>query len=243
MAKKLSPKILAKLVEKTNIGEASIRNELSAIRRQPGNAAITLNGAAQQFASKRGFTVMGMLDEEDRGSMPTTPHVVQTVVVARKGGKAATKTKPFVEVLTYSTVDKWGQKHIEEANRAYNAQCYTAAFILCRKIFENLIINDLLLKQFPEKNKANRELYYNEAQSRFKDFSEIVDNLYKKRTEFPPTCRKPIERLRSKLGVFTGNANDYTHSWYHICDKSEFDRANMQEIADLIAAIAAGIQS
>ncbi|MCC6405193.1 MAG: hypothetical protein IT405_02285 [Candidatus Yanofskybacteria bacterium] len=241
MAKRLNPNIVEKLVEHTGYTEQSVRNAITAIRKEHGFTATTLNGAAHEYAGRKGTTIWRMLDDEDRASIPNIAPAVQTVVVSKKSGKAITNVKPSVVVLTYATTDSFGQKHVEEANRAYNAQCYTAAFILCRKIFENLIINDLLLKQFPDKNAANRALYYNEAQSRFKDFSEIVDNLYKQRLSFPVACRKPIERLQTKLGVFMGGANDYTHSWYHICDKAEFDKADVQQIADLISTIAAGI--
>jgi hypothetical protein len=241
MAKKLNPKILRRLVKGTKNSESGIRVRLSEIRRQ--NPSITLNGAAQLYASRHGFSVMKMLDEEDRASIPTASQVpaVSIATVMNRSTRRGRRSKQLVIILNYQTSNSFGKKHIEEANRAYNCNCYTAAFILCRKIFENLIINEILVKRYPEKKKENRELYYNTSQKRFRDFSEIVDNLYKRRNEFPPTCIKPIERLHSKLRVFIKDANDYTHSWYYICTKKEFDEIGIQEIADLIAKISASI--
>jgi len=240
MARKLSPKILQKLREKTSNSKGGIRARLSEIRRQ--HPSITLNAAAQLYASKHKFNVMKMLDEEDRASIPTASQIPAINIAAvTNRSRGAGRPKQPVIILNYQTSDPFGKKHIEEANRAYNCSCYTAAFILCRKIFENLIINEILIKKYPEKGKENRELYYNTSQGRFKDFSEIDHSLYKRRKKFPPTCVKPIERLHNKLKVFMTDANDYTHSWYHVCAKREFDEIGIQEIADLIAKISASI--
>lgn len=240
MSKKLNPKILQKLRKKTSNKEGSIRARLSEIRRR--HPSITLNAAAQLYASKNNFSVMKMLDEEDRASIPTASQIpaISIATVMNRFGRGSRSKKPVI-ILNYQTLDSFGKKHIEEANRAYNHSCYTAAFILCRKIFENLIINEILARKYPEKKRRNRELYYNTSQKRFRDFSEIDNNLYKKRNEFPFTCVKPIERLHRKLKIFMKDANDYTHSWYHICTKREFDEIGMQEIADLIAKISTSI--
>ena len=240
MAKKLSPKILQKLITKTDNSESGIRARLSEIRRQ--NPSITLNAAAQLYASRHGLNVMQMLDEEDRASMPTASqvHAISIATVMNRSRKGRRSKQPVI-ILNYQTSDPFGKRHIEEANRAYNYNCYTAALILCRKIFENLLINEILVKRYPERKKENREFYYNISQKRFRDFSEIDNNLYKRRNEFPPTCVKPIERLHRKQRVFMKNANDYTHSWYYVCTKREFDDIGIQEIADLIAKINASI--
>lgn len=240
MARRLKTKILEKLIRETKNTEGSIRARLSEIRRQ--NPSITLNAAAQLYAVKHGFNVMQMLDEEDRSNIPTASQIPAiNIATILKRPKSNRLSKRPIIILNYQTSDSFGRKHIEEASRAYNYLCYTAAFILCRKIFENLIINEILVKKYPEKKKENRELYYNTTQKRFRDFSEIDNNLHAKRNEFPPTCVKPIERLHKKLKVFMKNANDYTHSWYHICNKKEFDEINIQEIADLIAKISISI--
>ena len=239
MAKKLKLEILRRLIKKTENNEGTIRVGLSEIRREI--PSITLNAAAQIYASRRGFNVMQMLDEGDRASIPIASKIpaLNITTIMKRSGKS--RSRQPVIILNYQTSDSFGKKHIEEANRAYNYTCYTAAFILCRKIFENLIINEILIKKYPEKKKENRELYYNTDQKRFRDFSEINDNLYKRRNGFPPTCVKPIERLHDKLKVFMKDANNYTHSWYHICTKREFDEIGAQEIADLIAKINSSI--
>ena len=241
MAKKLSKKILAKLLEQANAKEPAIRNELSAIRR--AHPLITLNAAAQVFASKRGFNVMRMLDEEDRARMPNAAQIpaVRIAAMTPRTTKQSGKQKPVVPILNYVTSDPFGKKHVDEANRAYHAGCYTAAVILCRKIFENLII-DLLTKQFPQNNAKNKELYYDTGRGRFNDFSVIEQNLYDKRQAFPATSIKVIERLHAKMKPFLKGANDHAHSWYYTCTKAEFDAMNVQEVADLIANIAKTVE-
>lgn len=233
MAKNLSDKILKKLTEKTGKSENAIQVALTRILHK--NPTATRNAAAQLYADKHGFTVWGMLDAEDKGTLPAT---TQQAPATRSTKRTDTKSRPrpIIEVIKHETTNSFCKKHIQEANQAYTAGCYTAALILTRKIFENLCV-ELLLGQFPENSTANKDLYYDIARKRFKDFSIIEDNLYKKRHDFPASVVKPIERLHDKLKPFMKIANDHTHSWYHICTKTEFDHLEVQEISDLIEKI------
>lgn len=143
------------------------------------------------------------------------------------------KRKKILEVVEYETADHFIKGHIQELNKAYTHGCYTAVYILARKIIENLII-DILRKKFPEKNKENKELYFNTAQGRFKDFSEILKNLYDKRGEFGSES-KGVERLYSLARKLKDDANDKTHSWYHLVEqKSEIDSLNLKQVIEII---------
>lgn len=230
--KKLKKEILQHLSKKLGKKENIVQVRISETRRK--YPALTLNAAAHIYAQKNGISILNKLDSEDRASLSTvgTKQEQSTPIVLRAGQK-----KPvFIMFFKYETKDRFQKRHIDEINKAYNCGCYTAVFILCRKVIENLVI-DLLIKQFPESNKKNRELYFNTSQGRFHDFSVILDNLHKKRTSFPSSAKKPIERLHNRAKPFAKDANDKTHSWFHVAGKKELDDMNAQEIVDLIQKI------
>ena len=127
-------------------------------------------------------------------------------------------------------------EHIEEINRAYNAGCYTATYILSRKVIENLIIG-LLKKKFSKQP----NLYFDTGRGRFRDFSEILKNLSTSKKSFDPTIHKAIDRLVSKASAFKDEANDKTHSLFHIATKKELDDAGVEQILALVISIDASI--
>jgi len=47
----------------------------------------------------------------------------------------------MIEIAKYDANDKLLKTHLEEINKTYTFGCYTATFILCRKVLENLIIS------------------------------------------------------------------------------------------------------
>lgn len=234
MATSLKNSILEYLVKNGAGKEQVIRTRISQVRRK--NPALTINAAAHLYAQGKNLSVAGKLDNDDRTSLSqagSTP-VFQRII--RKQAPKASKPQVLV---TYPAKDPFQKRHLEEINNAYNAKCYTSALILCRKVVENLII-DILRKQFPEKKKKNRDLYYDTAQGRFRDFSQILKNLYQNRKAFAASAQKPIERLHSKAKVFSKDANDYAHSWFYIIDsKTELDEINVQAILALIQTIEA----
>jgi hypothetical protein len=230
--KNLKEEILQYLVKKLQRKEGIIRSRISQIRNKYPN--LTLNAAAYVYAKNNGFSILGRLDENDRESLSTIG-ASQVMTIRNRPSKSSYR-RPDVIFVTYPVKDKFQQRHLEEINKAYNCGCHTAVFVLCRKVIENLII-DLLIKKFPEKNRKNRELYFNVAQKRFHDFSVIIDNLYKKRGKFLPSAIKPIERLCKKAKPFAKDANSYAHSWFYIASKKELDDINVQEIFDLIKSI------
>lgn len=232
MAGRLNPQILDYLVKKLGLSKEGIQSRISETRRD--RPSLTLNAAAALFAKSKGISIMGRLDDEDRQSIiGTSPIAITSTSQKVKSGSRKPK---FIVFILYPSKDRFQKRHVDEVNRAYNSGCYTASFILSRKIIENLVI-DILLKRFPEKNKQNRELYYDTGKHRFKDFSIILDNIFLKRNSFPPSAIVPIQQLYNKAKYFSKDANDKVHSWFHIASKTELDQANIQEIIDLIIKI------
>lgn len=206
----------------------TIANRLSEIKNQ--HPVLTPTAAAQELAKRNGKSLMRFLNDEDRKSLAsinsTTP--TKTVVVVRKAAQPKVKV-----ILTLTTTDPFVLRHVEEINKAYNAQCYTATYILCRKVMENVVV-DILRAKFP----SERALFEDTASHRYLDFSVVLDNLFKKRTSFGAQAFKAIERFKQRATPFKNDANDKAHSLFHIATKKEIDDANVQEIFHLLRTIA-----
>ncbi|MFX0141482.1 MAG: hypothetical protein ACFFDN_48035 [Candidatus Hodarchaeota archaeon] len=226
---KLDPKIVNYLTKKTGLAEATIKKNISLLRAD--YPSCTPNAVAQIFARSRGSTVMRQLSQKDKNTLPHMEVSRQKITINQK---QRPKKEDIKDMIIYETDDYFKKGHIKEINRAYTKGCYTSVHILARKIIENLI-REILIKKFPPTTKNNKELYFNMAQNRFKDFSVILKNLYDKRNDFELHKIKVIERLYQKGKMFKDDANDATHSWYYLIEsKKEIDELNIQAIIELI---------
>ena len=98
---------------------------------------------------------------------------------------------------------------------------------------ENLIV-EILKSKYP----AQRDLYFDISRGRNHDFSVVLDNLFRKRSEFSEDKKEAIERLHQKLKPFKNDANDKVHSLYHIVESAnEIDDWNIDSIMVLIKRI------
>lgn len=105
--------------------------------------------------------------------------------------------------------------------------------MLTRKVLENLIVG-ILKAKYP----AGRDLYFDIPKGRNHDFSVVLDNLFKKRSEFGDEKKEAIERLHQKLKPFKNDANDKVHSLYHIVESAnEIDDWNIDSIMAMISRI------
>jgi len=173
-----------------------------------------------------------MLDKEDRATLPSNIEMAKEKVIIenKKRGK---KEKKMQILVDYETTEHFKKGHIHELNKTYTFGCNTAVFILGRKIVENLII-DILKKKYPEKVKANKELYFDTAQGRLKDFEVILKNLKSKKSDFGSE-NKAVERLCDLAKVLKDDANNKTHSWYHLVEnKKEVENLNLKAIIEII---------
>lgn len=142
---------------------------------------------------------------------------------------ATLRAKKIIPLVDYNTNDHFIKGHIHELNKAYTYGCNTSAFILARKIVENLII-DILKKKYPSKI----DLYFDKNQTRLKDFGVILTNLKNKKNDFG-TENKAVERLYGLSNALKANTNDKTHSWYHLVEnKIEIDNLNLKAIIEII---------
>lgn len=234
MKKVLKKEIRDHLARTLKMKSSSLSVRLAELKRTYPH--VTPAAAAQMLAQRHGKSIMGYLAEEDRKSLPAV-HISSIPSTPAKSGKRVPNTSRLPTskpIVLFPTTDRFVERHVQEINGTYAAHCYTATFILSRKVMENLVI-EILKKQFPASK--DRSLYEDTKSHRFSDFSVVLDNLHKKRTEFSTTAKKAIERLNQKTTPFRKDANDKAHSLFHIASKSEIDNANVQEIFDLILKI------
>jgi len=233
--RKLDPKILEFLHKKTGKTKPTIRNDISRLRRDFSGTPI--NSVAHIYARQNDTSVLQKLTPEEKDKVPNVdiPKPRKISAKSNQNGQKITK------IIRFSSSNKFIKGHIDETNRAYSSKCYTATYILIRKILENLII-DIIRKKFPpSQKKENLEMYYDLNQKRTKDFSAILKNLDKKSSSFAPDDVL-VKRIVEICKEFKDDANDKTHSWYHLVSKKkELDDKNPQYILDLIEQLSKNV--
>ena len=224
--KKLDARILPKL-EKLfpERSKGSIQARLSQLCREK---RVTRGAAAEIMASQKNGTVWSWLDDEDQNSLKSRN--IQTITVKKSNSIKKSKEK----LICYETSDPLLKKHLDEINNCYNANCPTAAFILTRKVLENLIFNMIKLR-FPTKSQEDREIYLDpQNRWRFRDFSEIIKNFRAKAKSFEREEERLVLRILQLAEQFKDDANNKTHCLYHLSTKKELREADPQIILDLI---------
>lgn len=228
----LNPKILDILSKKTDLKLSTIRQNISKLKRSYPKC--TLNAVAQIYASSLGHTVMQKLSKEDKDTIPHNEVINPKVKIEKKKKKLKEK---IIEIISYKTEDYFIIGHIKEINKAYTKGCYTSTHILARKIIENLIL-DILVKKYPPNSITNCDIYYDSPRRRTKDFGILLKNLLDRKADFGFEKSSIIERLYQRALKFKDDANDKTHSWYHLVEsKTEIDDLKIQAMIELINKI------
>lgn len=226
--RQLNSEIVAYLAKKLSKAPATIKKDISILKGSYGSC--TSNAVAQIYAKKFGLSVLGKLDAEDKSCLPniqvTAPVVIQ--------GKKIEKKEKIQNYFDYDTTNYFIKEHVKEVNLAYTKGCLTCANILIRKIIENLII-DILRKKYSSNSLHDKQLYYDVTKGRYLDFSAVLHNLFTKKTDFGVNEKKIIERLHQLAKDLKDNANDKTHSLYHIVKRrKELDDLDIRSIIELI---------
>lgn len=167
--------------------------------------------------------------------MDVTNEFITSVPEDRSIETDSKKLDQMVELAIYETSDILLKNHIDEVNRAYSCKCYTATFVLCRKVLENLILN-ILQEKYSGKTREDRAKYFDLNYGRNLDFGILLKNLRNSATDFIPK-NKLVERICQLSECFKDEANDMTHSLYHIASKKEIDENKFQNILDLIKTL------
>jgi len=230
MGKRLRKEIREHLIKTLKMKPGPIAVRISEIKCD--FPQLTPAAAAQILAKKKHRSIMHFLDDEDKKSLSTISGITAKPLIVHTSKKSDRRIQN--PILVFPSTDRFVSRHVLEINGTYHACCYTATFILCRKVMENLIIQ-ILKKKFP--SQKNKILYEDFASRRSLDFSVILDNFYKSRTKFSISASSAIERIKQKATPFKNDANDKAHSLFHIASKKEIEDANVQEIFDLITVV------
>ncbi len=228
--KKLNEKILQKLIkELPDLNPQSIRNAISKIGLKNG---ITQNAAGKEYGVRNGIKVDRFLDEDDLKDWSSIANKNVQARPPTKNKQKPSKPKKIIKFIEYDTQDRFILGHINEVNICYTYHAYTAAYILCRKIIENLLIK-IIIKKYPQKN-DNLALYFDKSNNRSLDFSKILKNLRTKISDFGSE-KSLLDRVLNRVEIFKDEANRKTHSTYHLLRGSkELDDANVPDILDMI---------
>ena|SRR5437867_4846395 len=228
----LNPAILRYLAKKTNNKEKSVRNALSKLHQR--YSSLTMNQVAQIFALQNDLSVRSKLSPEEKKSFPHLDIQKPTTIIKKTINN--TKRRQVKQFIKYETNDSFIKAHIDEVNKCYTCGAYTAAFILCRKIIENML-TDIIRKKYPQNTLANVELYFDASKRRTRDFSDIIANLRKHAGDFGAE-KTLLERALNKSNVFKDDANDKAHSWYHVVIRpKELDDAEVQSIIEMLSTL------
>ncbi len=222
---KLNSKILDKLLEiYPERSKNSIQARISQISNKEG---VSLATAAEIMARQKNRTIGRYLKPEDKDFFRNNN--IMTSNIKKFPSKNKNKVPLFV---SYETKNPFLRGHIEEINKCYSAGGYTASFILLRKVIENLI-TEIIKKKFPEGK--DKVLYLNFSTGHIRDLSEIIKTLREKSKLFAPDEKKLVQRILQLSEQFKDDANDKTHSLYHLCKKKELEDKNPQDILNLIS--------
>lgn len=228
--KRLDPRIVAALAKKLGKRPATVKKDV--YLRAKNYPASTKNAVAQIYARENRATVYPMLDKEDRQSMPIVEYDRTPIRVREKDPRKVKKEK-IVQFLRLEAEESYKRDHVAEINRAYSYRCYTACFLMCRKVVENLVLDVLELK-FPRSVGDNLEIYFDKSQGRYRDFSVLLGALSEHSAEFGPEA-KLAQRIVALAAPFKHDANDKAHSWYHIVKSpNELDALGVQDIVNFL---------
>lgn len=131
---------------------------------------------------------------------------------------------------------KFGEQLYEELkneiNKAYSHGLFTATIILSRKLVENFLI-DILRKKYPPSN-SGLEIYYIPAQGRFRDLSDLINELDGRKQDFEPD----VETVKSILELtnhMREKANSGAHSIVFYADKNDIESLKIPELIDRLS--------
>jgi len=125
----------------------------------------------------------------------------------------------------------------KEINLSYGYELFTAAFILSRKMIENLVIDVLRLK-YPANIPGNLDIYFWQDPKRIQsgrhhDFTVLLKNLEEKQDDFIIDKGIIVEFLRL-VKVFRPISNANAHSIIMITEEKNLLDAKIDVIVELL---------
>ncbi len=175
-------------------------------------------------------------DEVSKSGRGVFVYQGQTRVHGSARGEQQTIVVEPRTLVTYETADMDLKANIDETNRAYNAGCYTACFILCRKVLENLIFHQAIRPKFGDNKAVFYEMCFQPESKRMWGFERLLTNLQKRSSDFG--SEKPlVERICNRALLFNDRADDFAHSLYHVAKPDELEKIDIQSILNHIRTL------
>lgn len=137
------------------------------------------------------------------------------------------------EFIPVKFSDEFYEKLRGEINKCYTYGLANAALTLSRKLIENMVIQILRSKYPPGSHPANLELYYQSSKGRFKNFSELVETLKDKRSDFAPDINI-VDKIVKNISDLRETANATAHSITTYNSVDDLDILNIPEAVSLI---------
>jgi hypothetical protein len=123
----------------------------------------------------------------------------------------------------------------QELNGVFRAGFYNSTLLLARKLTENLLII-LLLHKYPKEKSDKFQLYFDESQNRYRDFSKLIRVFRENKADFNDGY-SPIQRTLSKLENLTKITNPAAHDLMYNAVQSDVNSLDLQEIIELFRKI------
>ena len=129
--------------------------------------------------------------------------------------------------------DIFHEKLQDELNSCYNYGCITAAFILSRKLVENLIYS-ILERKFPEK----KELWWNNTYNLPLCLTPLIKNLNENKKEFKPNVTKYIGEVIPLAEKIRNESNPIVHdSFRYFESRDELNKFKISHSVQLLVKI------
>ena len=142
--------------------------------------------------------------------------------------------KPAVKLLSMSFEDPLYSELVDEINKSVTYNLPNAAYILSRKLIENLVV-DALRKRFGG-SKEGVNLYYNTAKRRFHDLHILIDNLNSNKNQYISE-ETEIEKIVELSNKFKDKANSSAHSIFSLAKTEDLIDYHVPDIVKLLQSL------
>lgn len=135
------------------------------------------------------------------------------------------------DLITSQSSDPFYKDLELEINISWRLGLFSSTLVLSRKYIENLII-DLLRNKYPVSNNT-LNIYFNDKQNRFHDFSYLLENLKQRKSDFKPDVGS-IEKLLILVNPFKTVADATVHSIIENPEENDIIKLKIPQIISIL---------
>ncbi len=152
---------------------------------------------------------------------------------SKTASSTSKKKKAFYLKIKDEVVpDSFYQRLIDDINKSYTFEIYSATLILTRKLLENIIIDILKFKY----KMANLDLFYIRDQGRHQSFHILIKNFETKLADFKPFIPELDSKFIEKIEKFKQEGNASAHSIINNVQKKDLDKnkSDLKYVVDVL---------